>query len=229
MVHISVEVAAILTSLMIISSASLIIPSALHAADPNVPSNNTETDPQILILSRITSVILLIFYLIYLYFQTFSHAHLFEPGEGEDEGSSEIGTVSSSVVLVLATVGVSVCSDALVDSIEGFVQTLGVSRSFVGLIIVPIVGNAGEFVATVQWVRAGRINLAVGVIVGSTLQISLFVTPFLVLLGWAMGSDMSLQFDAFETAVLTMSVLVVNCLVRGGQTNYFEGFLLAVT
>ncbi|UKZ75617.1 hypothetical protein TrVFT333_003305 [Trichoderma virens FT-333] len=207
-VDINIDVVGILTSLMIISCFSLIMPSALHIAD--------------------SSSILLAFYLLYLYFQSITHAELFME-EGEEEPANKLHAVSSCIVLILATLGVAQCSDSLVDSVDGFVETLGVSRSFVGLIIVPIVGNAGCFVGTVQWSRSNRINLAVSVIVGSTLQISLFVTPFLVVVGWIIGKDMSLQFDSFETIVITMSTLVVNYLVRDGETNYFEGLLLVAT
>lgn len=213
---------------MIISCSSLIIPSALHIADQGSRDSNHYSNDYILNLSRTTSVILLIFYLLYLFFQSYTHSHLFTEEE-EDEQSDKLSTWSSSAVLILATLGVAVCSDYLVDSVDGFVETLGVSRSFIGLIIVPIVGNAGCYVATVQWSRTGKINLAVSVIVGSTLQISLFVTPFLVIVGWIIGKDMSLQFDTFETIALTMSVLIVNSLIRDGQTNYFEGVLLIGT
>ncbi|KFZ00970.1 hypothetical protein V501_10313 [Pseudogymnoascus sp. VKM F-4519 (FW-2642)] len=227
-VDINIDIAGILTSLMIISCSSLIIPSALHIANPGSNDSNHYSNDYILTLSRTTSIILLIFYLLYLFFQSYTHNHLFTEEE-DDEQSDKLSTWSSSTVLILATVGVAVCSDYLIDSVDGFVEALGVSRSFIGLIIVPIVGNAGCYVATVQWSRTGKINLAVSVIVGSTLQISLFVTPFLVIVGWIIGKDMSLQFDTFETIALTMSVLIVNCLVRDGQTNYFEGVLLIGT
>lgn len=212
---------------MIISCVSLILPSALHISDPANDSSNDNPSEHVLLLSRITSVILLVFYLIYLYFQSVTHADLFN--EEEDPPADKLPGLSSSVVLVLATLGVSFCSDALVDSVDGFVEALGVSRSFIGLIIVPIVGNAGCLVGTIQWSQADRVNLAVSVIVGATLQISLFVTPFLIVVGWIMGKPMSLQFDTFETIVLTMSTLVVNCIVHGGSTNYFEGLLLMGT
>jgi Ca2+:H+ antiporter len=104
-----------------------------------------------------------------------------------------------------------------------------VSRAFIGLILVPIVGNAGEFVAAVEQARKNNIDFALGLIVGSTLQIALFVTPFLVILGWIIGKPMSLRFDTFQTTVLFMSVIVVRCLVRDGRSNYFEGFLLLGT
>ncbi|POR39744.1 Vacuolar calcium ion transporter [Tolypocladium paradoxum] len=227
-VDINIDVAGILTSLMIISCASLIMPSALHIADPGSSNSKNTPSDYILTLSRITSIILLVFYLLYLYFQSVTHAELFVEEDKEDAGD-QLHAASSCVMLILATLGVASCSDCLVDSVDGFVEALGVSRSFIGLIIVPIVGNAGCFVGTIQWSRTNRINLAVSVIVGSTLQISLFVTPFLVVVGWVIGKDMSLQFDTFETIVLTLSTLVVNCLVRDGETNYFEGLLLIAT
>lgn len=219
-VSINIDVAGILTSLMIISCASLIIPSALQISGS--PSESSGPSDYILSLSHVTSIILLTFYLLYLCFQTWTHSHLFE----DEDGQAKLRPLSSSMVLIVATLGVATCSDYLVDSVDGFVETFGVSRSFVGLIIVPIVGNGSCFVATVQWARTGKIDLAISVIVGSILQISLFVIPFLVLVGWIIGKPMSLEFDVFETIVLTMSVLVVNCLVRNGQTNYFEGLLL---
>jgi len=75
------------------------------------------------------------------------------------------------------------CSDYLIDSIDGLVEASGVSRTFIGLIIVPIVGNAGEYATTVSAAMKNRLDLAIGIVVGSTLQIALFVTPFLVILG----------------------------------------------
>ncbi|KAM3552698.1 hypothetical protein MY1884_007068 [Beauveria asiatica] len=226
-VHINVDVAGILTSLMVISCTSLILPSALRAGDLVTESADGSTADYILTLSRSTSVILLIFYILYVYFQSVTHADLF--AEEESDQGKKLHAVSSCAVLILATLGIASSSDALVDSIDGVVEALGISRSFIGLIIVPIVGNAGCFVGTVQWSQTARINLAISVIVGATLQISLFVTPFLVIVGWIIGRDMSLQFDTFETIVLTMSTLVVSCLVRGGKTNYFEGMLLVAT
>lgn len=203
------------------------MPSALHIADPEGSYSSSNPNDYILTLSRITSIILLVFYLLYLYFQAITHAELF--AEEEDEPTDKLHGLSSCVVLVLATLGVAFCSDALVDSVDGFVEALGISRSFIGLIIVPIVGNGGCLVGAIQWSKTNRLNLAVSVIVGATLQISLFVTPFLVIVGWINDKKMSLQFDTFETIVLTMSTLVVSCLVRGGKTNYFEGMLLVAT
>jgi len=209
---------------MIVASASLIIPSALYSTLPQ--SNSTEPDIHILTLSYITSIILLAFYLVYLYFQLKNHARLFEAIEEEGH---DLGPVAASIVLIMATVGVMVCSDSLIESIDGIVEASHVSRTFIGLIIVPIVGNAGEYATTVKAALKGKLDLAIAVVVGSTLQIALFVTPFLVILGWIIGQPMELRFDTFETTVFFLAVVVVNCLIRDGRTNYFEGALLIGT
>ena len=234
-VKFNVDLTSIMSSLMIVAAASLVIPSASYFAE--LRSNKLEPHlepgtqgPYILTLSHIAAIILLVFYCLYLFFQLKSHADIFaESNQAEPEGSPEVDPWAAGFVLVLSTVGVSVCSDYLVDSIDGFVEELGVSRAFIGLILVPIVGNAGEFVAAVNQAGKKNIDFALGLIVGSTLQIALFVTPFLVIMGWIIGKPMSLRFDTFQTTVLSMSVIVVNCLVRDGQSNYFEGFLLLGT
>jgi Ca2+:H+ antiporter len=228
-VDFNVDLTSIMSSLMIVASATLVIPSASYFSDllPNglEPDNY---DGYILTLSRIAAILLLAFYILYLVFQLKTHADVFAESNPE-EGIVELDGWAAAFVLILATVGVSVCSDCLIDSVDGFVEQLGVSKSFIGLIIVPIVGNAGEFVAVIHQARRDNIDFAIGLIVGATLQIALFVTPFLVLLGWIIGQPMSLRFDTFQTVVLSMSVIVVNCLIRDGRSNYFEGFLLLGT
>ncbi|KAI9654613.1 MAG: hypothetical protein M1829_000899 [Trizodia sp. TS-e1964] len=234
-VKFNVDLTSIMSSLMIVAAASLVIPSASYFGD--MRSNHLEPHsepgkeaPYILALSHIAAIILLIFYCLYLFFQLKTHTDVFaESGQEEPAGSPELDPWAAGFVLVLSTIGVSVCSDHLIDSVDGSVEELGVSRAFIGLILVPIVGNAGEFVAAVKQAGKKNIDFALGLIVGSTLQIALFVTPFLVIFGWIIGKPMSLRFDTFQTTVLCMSVIVVNCLVRDGRSNFFEGFLLLAT
>jgi calcium/proton exchanger cax len=219
------DVTSIMSSLMIVSSASLIIPSALYST-----SESSDPSGTILVLSYVASIILLIFYIMYLYFQLKSHAHLFKDCNAVEEGvRHELDVWAASIVLITATVGVAVCSDYLVDSVDGIVKASHISRSFIGLIIVPIVGNAGEYATTVNAAVTNKLDLAVSIVVGSTLQIALFITPFLVILGWIIGQPMALRFDPFETTVFFLAVVVVNCLIRDGRTNYFEGALLIGT
>ncbi|PMD33442.1 Calcium/proton exchanger [Hyaloscypha variabilis F] len=232
-VKFNLDLTGIMSSLMIVASASLVIPSASYFADQRSTILNIKLGhegPYILTLSHIAAIILLLFYCLYLFFQLKTHAEIFAAGsDDEPEGPPELDPWAAGIVLILSTVGVSVCSDSLIDSVDGSVQQLGVSRAFIGLILVPIVGNAGEFVAAVNQAKKKNIDFALGLIVGSTLQIALFVTPFLVMMGWIIGKPMSLRFDTFQTVVLAMSVIVVSCLARDGRSNWFEGFLLLGT
>lgn len=227
MVKFNVDVSGILSSLMVVSSATLIIPSVLYST---IPSKSHDVETSVLSLSRAASVILLTFYLVYLYFQLKSHSELFVDDKQEEEEEERLlGPWSASVVLILATLGVTVCSDRLVDSVDGFVDKWHVSRAFIGLIVVPIVGNAGEFNTVVNSSIKGNMDLAIGVVVGSTLQIALFVSPFLVMCGLVIGQPMSLRYSPFETVVFFISVIVMDCLIRGGRSNYYEGSLLVGT
>ncbi|KAJ5479552.1 hypothetical protein N7530_005061 [Penicillium desertorum] len=221
-----VDVSGILSSLMVVSSATLIIPSVLYST---IPSKSHEVEASVLSLSRAASVVLLTFYLVYLYFQLKSHSELFVDDKQEEEEERVLGPWSASIILILATLGVTVCSDRLVDSVDGFVDKWHMSRAFIGLIVVPIVGNAGEFNTVINSSIKGNMDLAIGVIVGSTLQIALFVSPFLVMCGWIIGQPMSLRYSPFETVVFFLSVIVMDCLIRGGRSNYYEGLLLVGT
>jgi Ca2+:H+ antiporter len=134
---------------------------------------------------------------------------------------------TSAVLLLLASTGlVAACAEFLVDSIDYLVQNSGISQAFVGLIILPIVGNAAEHVTAVTMASKNKMDLAINVALGSSIQIALFVTPVIVLLGWALGTDMSLYFSLFETISLFASAFIVNFLLIDGRSNYLEGALL---
>ncbi|KAI1422490.1 calcium/proton exchanger [Xylaria sp. FL1777] len=146
--------------------------------------------------------------------------------EEQSEDEAVMGPWSAAGVLVLTTVLVSICADYLVESIDSLVERGGISRSFIGLILIPIVGNAAEHVTAVVVAIKNKMDLAMGVAIGSSIQIALFVTPFLVVLGWIMNRDMDLHFETFETVAFGLSVLVVIYTVQDGKSNYLEGAML---
>lgn len=219
-----------MSSLLTIASASLIIPAALSAT---LGSNSKE----VLYLSHGTAIILLLVYILYLYFQLKSHSHFFEDAqEAEEDAEAQGGDipeeeehllspVGATVVLIIVTVLVAVCADYLVGSIDSIVQKTGMSKTFIGLVLIPIVGNAAEHVTAVVVSWKNKMDLAIGVAIGSSLQIALFVTPFLVILGWFMDVPMTLDFHAFETITFFISGLVVTFLIQDGKSNYLEGGL----
>jgi len=109
--------------------------------------------------------------------------------------------------LIVSTVLVAICAEFLVDSIDGMVQGSGMSETFVGLILLPIVGNAAEHVTAVTVAIKDKMDLAIGVAVGSSMQIALLLTPLMVLIGWIIGAEMTLYFNTFETAILFITIL----------------------
>lgn len=134
---------------------------------------------------------------------------------------------TSSVVLLLCTTGlVALCAEFLVGSIDYMVASSGLSQMFIGLIILPIVGNAAEHVTAVTVAYKNKMDLAINIALGSSIQIALFVTPLMVMLGWAIGAEMSLYFTLFETVSLFASAFIVNYLMIDGRSNYLEGALL---
>jgi len=130
------------------------------------------------------------------------------------------------LTLLVATVLVGICSEFLVDSIGGIVKEWGVSPSFIGLILIPIIGNAAEHLTAVSVAWKNKMDLAIGVALGSSIQIALLVTPILILVGWGIGQPLTFFYQTFETAVMFISVIVVNSLISDGESNWFEGSML---
>ncbi len=217
-------VASTMSSLMAVSTASLIVPATLYAVlrtSDEKDEAKYEAERKILLLSHGTAIILLILYVLYLIFQLKTHKQLFdeesEGDEGDEEGDKEEAQILSpwaaGVALVLVTVCVAVCAEYLVDSIQSVVEKTHMSKTFIGLILLPIVGNAAEHVTAVVVATKNKMDLAIGVAIGSSMQIALLVTPFLVILGWIIGQPMTLHFKSFETVVFFLSVLVTNYLI----------------
>ncbi|KAL4874276.1 Sodium/calcium exchanger protein-domain-containing protein [Aspergillus karnatakaensis] len=148
------------------------------------------------------------------------------PQPVEEHAEPEMSRTAAIVMLLLSTGLVAVCAEFLVDAIPEMVESSSVSEAFIGLIILPIVGNAAEHVTAVTVATKNKMDLSIGVSVGSSIQIALFVTPLVVILGWCMDKDMTLYFTLFETISLFVTAFVVNFLVLDGRSNYLEGALL---
>ncbi|PGH16923.1 calcium/proton exchanger [Polytolypa hystricis UAMH7299] len=144
----------------------------------------------------------------------------------DPRAKQSLSRVSSVILLVVCTGLVAVCAEFLVESIDYLVESTGVSQVFIGLVILPIVGNAAEHITAVTVAGKNKMDLAIGIALGSSIQIAIFVTPLIVLLGWCLNTNMSLHFSLFETASLFVSTFIVSYLVLDGRTNYLEGALL---
>ena len=153
---------------------------------------------------------------------------LLKNSDGSDEDDEEefetpsLSVVGALVTLAISTTLVAFCSEFMVKSINGLTATGHISTTFVGLILLPIVGNAAEHATAVTVAIKDKMDLAIGVAVGSSMQIALLVFPLIVLLGWILGKDcMTLYFDTFQIATLFVSVLLVNYLIQDGKSRKF--------
>ncbi|KAK3948456.1 Sodium/calcium exchanger protein-domain-containing protein [Pseudoneurospora amorphoporcata] len=146
----------------------------------------------------------------------------------EEEGEEpQLHFIVAVATLVISTVIIAFCAEYMVDGISAITNGNKVSKEFVGLILLPIVGNAAEHATAVTVAIKDKMDLAIGVAVGSSMQVALFVIPLLVIIGWGMGiEEMSLSFDTFQVAVLFVSVLLVNYLIADGKSHWLEGMLL---
>merc|ERR1712014_458728 len=114
----------------------------------------------------------------------------------------------------------------MVSSLEGLVKQSNISSTFVGMILLPIVGNACEHAAAIRFAIMDKCGLSIGIAVGSSTQIALFVVPCSVICGWLIGEPMDLSFGSLNTTVMSISVIVVLSVVVDGSTNWLQGYLL---
>ncbi len=136
---------------------------------------------------------------------------------------------SALIVLAVSTVGVAYLSELLVGAVEPVVASLGVSEFFLGVILIPIVGNVAEHLVAVKMALLNKMELSVEIAVASSLQVALFVAPVLVFISLLMGNPLQLRFNEFELLALIVGVLIAALVSADGESNWLEGAeLLAV-
>lgn len=182
----------------------------------------------VLMISRISSITLAAVYVMFLIFQLYTHSDQFG-GDEEEEEHPPMSAISSLLLLLGATCVVALCSEYLVDSIEGVSEEYSLPKAFIGVILLPIVGNAAEHATAVSSAAKGKMDLCLGVAVGSSTQIALFVLPFSVLVGWAYDVPMSLDFRSFDATVMLLSVFLTGGMLHDGSANWLEGAMLVAT
>ncbi|KAI0452702.1 Sodium/calcium exchanger protein-domain-containing protein [Xylaria acuta] len=152
-----------------------------------------------------------------------------DAGEAGEAHEDDLSRPAAIIMLLITTALVATCAEFLVDSIQDVVASSSIKEIFIGLIILPIVGNAAEHVTAVTVAMKNKMDLAIGVAIGSSIQIALFVTPLVVILGWIIDQPMTLYFTLFETVSLFVSAFIINFLILDGRSNYLEGALLVAT
>lgn len=195
----------------------------------NILKQEEEWDHMVSV-SRWSSIFLLLTYGAFLFFQLGTHRALFEDEDcdGEEE-PPDLSPCTAGVLLAILTVITTFQTDFLIHSIKGTVTRWNVSKEFIGIIMLPIIGNAAEHYTAITAAARNKMDLSLGVAAGSSCQMALLVTPFSVLVGWAFGVDMSLDFHTFQLAVLMLSVFLTTTILSNGQSNWLQGVMLLVT
>jgi Ca2+:H+ antiporter len=216
-------VARLNSSLMILAVFALLLPAAVHMTTPNYTSGSLNS------LSIAVSIVLIVVYVLSLLFSLKTHSYLYElieDEESEEHPKEKVNLPLAIGILLGCTALIAMESEFLVGAIGETTHALGLTPLFVGVILVPLVGNAAEHATAVTVALKNKMDLSLAIAIGSSLQIALFVAPMLVLIGWAIGKPMDLDFNPFEVVAVVLSVAAVNSIANDGRTNWLEGVQL---
>lgn len=212
-------------SLMMLAMIVLIIPTVFNST-----VGGTEGEEGVEQLSHIAAIVLLLLYGLFLYFQFKSHVDLFAT-ETHHHEAPEMTKRDAIILLVVATILVSWMAEILVHSVEYAAsdEGLGLPHLFIGVILLPLFGNAAEHFTAVVVAGKDKMDLSFAISMGSSTQIAVFVAPMMILVAWALGVPLTFEFGMLETVAAFLSVLIVNIIASDGKSNWLEGALLLGT
>ncbi|OOM07436.1 calcium/proton exchanger [Clostridium saccharobutylicum] len=217
------KVVEVSSSMLLFAVVGLCIPALFtHTVDTSLLNTRYEG------LSIIVAIIMFLIYILSLIFSFFTHKEIYAVNSEEDDDTAKWSLKKAISVLVISTVLIAIESEFLVSGIESITKSLGLSEFFVGIIIIPIIGNAAEHSTGVVMAMKNKMDVALEIAIGSSLQIILFVAPILIFLS-LLFTPMSIIFNQFELIALIVAVLIVNRVSNDGESNWLEGVqLLAV-
>ncbi|MBQ6389521.1 MAG: calcium/proton exchanger [Mogibacterium sp.] len=211
----------ITSSMLLLAVLGLSIPAIFTHTLPE-ESLNTQYEG----LSIIIALLMLLVYIMQFVFSFVTHRSLYEETVPSDEGEGKPASLPRAIGLLIAsTICIAVLSEIFVGTVEPMAESAGLSKTFVGIILVPIIGNAAEHSSAVIMAVRNKMNAAIEIALGSSLQIILFVVPVLTLLS-LFFTPMSIVFTPFELVSVTGAVLIANRVAADGESNWLEGLQL---
>jgi Ca2+:H+ antiporter len=214
--------AGVAASQLTLATIALFVPATFAATIGGPPGGREMVE------SEIVAGLLILSYVLSLVFSLRTHPHLYAT-EVEAAHGAVWSNRRSIGVLALATVGVAVMAETLVHSVEGVTRSLGWSELFVGIVVIPIIGNAAEHLTAVVVAMKDKMDLSLGIAVGSSTQIALLIAPLLVFASLPLGHPMNLLFTPLELVAIASAVGIANVISLDGESNWFEGVQLLVT
>ena len=209
--------------LLFLATVALIVPSAISEVDSATEGSVTQT------LSVGLSIVLIVTYGLGLLFSLRTHREVFGSAAHTDDDETPWPIGLALGTLAGVTVLVALISELFVESVQEAADTFGMTPAFVGFIVVALVGGAAEMASAFAAARKNRLDLSVGIALGSASQIALFVAPVLVLLSHVLGpTPMSLEFWPGAVAMILISAVIASLLTNSGRSAWFVGVLLLV-
>ncbi len=202
------------SSMLLFAGIGLCVPAIFVHTLPDSSVKTAE-------LSLVVAVAMFALYLLQMVFSFITHRDYFEHAEGEEE-KPDWSLKKSLIILIGVTILIGIESELFTGSVEDMTEAVGLSAGFVGIVLIPIIGNAAEHSTAVLMAMKNKLNVSVEVSVGSSLQIILFVAPVLLFISY-IWKPMSLMFTPFELAAMIFSVIIANRVVEDGQSNWLEG------
>lgn len=217
------KITEVTSSMLLFAVIGLCIPALFtHSVDPALLNTRYEG------LSIFVAIVMMIIYILSLYFSFNTHKDIYTHEYEEEEHKAKWSLKKAISVLVILTIIIAIESEFLVNGIEDITASLGWSEFFVGIILIPIIGNAAEHSTAVIMALKNKMDVGLEIAIGSSLQIILFVAPILIFIS-LFFTPMSIIFNTFELIALIASVLIANRVSQDGESNYLEGVqLLAV-
>lgn len=205
------------SSMLLFSLIGLCVPAFFtHTINANLLNTRYEG------LSLVVAIVMFILYILSLIFSFFTHKDLYATTTEEEGHESKWSLKKSIAILIIATVIIAIESEFLVGGIEDITSKLGLSEFFVGIILIPIIGNAAEHSTAITMALKNKMDVAIEIALCSSLQIILFVAPVLIFLS-LLFTPMSIIFNPFELVSLIASVIIANKVASDGQSNWLEG------
>jgi len=213
------------SSMMLIAVISLTIPSGFHI----LTIENTVVDKENT-LNLYLAIILLLGYVLYLLFMIKTHPDFFRSEGGKEKAHEEKWSITRALItLVGASVLAAFMSEVLVGAAEETGQVLGMSSVFIGVIFLAIVGGAAESISAISMAAKNKMDLSIGIALGSSIQIALFVAPILVIMSMFVGPyQMNLTFPRPLIVALFLSVMLAALVAGDGRSNWYKGIQLII-
>jgi len=212
------------SSMMMIAVISLTIPSGFHILTADKAAIENENT-----LNLYLAIILLIGYVLYLFFMIKTHADFFKSeGSKQEEEQEERWSLTRALITLLgASVLAAFMSEVLVGAAEETGKVLGMSSVFIGVIFLAVVGGAAESISAVSMAAKNKMDLSIGIALGSSIQIALFVAPILVIMSMFVGpQQMNLNFPRPLIVAMFLTVILAAMVAGDGRSNWYKGVQL---